>query len=35
MLLIVSEEPAQLGDGLVDGALRHDDIGPNLIEQLL
>src|SRR5215467_15258730 len=35
MLPVVSEDPAQLGDGLVDGARRHDDIGPNLIEQVL
>jgi hypothetical protein len=35
MLPVVSEDPAQLGDGLLDGALRHDDIRPNLIEQVL
>ena len=35
MLPVVSEDPAQLGDGLLDGALRHDDVGPNLIEEVL
>jgi hypothetical protein len=35
VLAVVTKDLAQLRDGLIDGALRHDHIGPDLIEQLL
>jgi hypothetical protein len=35
VLGVVTQDPAQLQDGLVHGALRHDHVGPDLIEQVL
>ena len=35
MLAVIPQDPPQLRDSLIDRALRHHDVRPDLIEQFL